>query len=176
MGRPAIKNAVRTPSGQISRAKDAYEKAVSPAEWSRLRDDYRAKARNNVLLGSELGRLLFHEHITSTEFEAGRRYAETVRKCLRTIGLRCMEPGDATRGSGRAFPVPGCAEWLEMTEDGQRASNALAAIEAVLTLPQRKAVEQVCVRSLVADDYAQLVELRHGLRALHVHFAKTKRR
>lgn len=176
MGRPAIKNAVRTPSGQISRAKEAYEKAVSPAEWSRLRDEYRVKARNNVLLGSELGRLLFHERITAPEFEAGRRYADTVRKCLRTIGLRCMEPGDAVGGSGRAFPVPGGAEWLEMTEAGQRASNALASLEDALTVPQRKAVEQVCVRSLVVDDHSQYLQLRHGLRALHVHFTKVKRR
>lgn len=174
MGRPRVDGA-RTPSGQLSRAKAALAKGQSPSEWARIRDNLLATARNPHL-GYELGRLFFHNRITASQFEAGRRYADTVQISLRTIGLQCLDPGDATTALiRRPFPSPGTAAWNAMTEDGRRAAVLLDTIETALGVT-RGAVEEVCIRGRPLPSWEQFRLLVEGLDILNRFFSTGRKR
>lgn len=173
MGRPRVDGA-RTPSGQLSRAKAALAKGQSPSEWARIRDNLLASARNPHL-GTELGRLFFHGRITASQFEAGRRYADTLQISLRTIGLQCLDPGDATTPLvRRPFPSQGTAAWEMMTEDGKRAAALLDTIETLLGATLA-AVDEVCVRGKPLESWERFRQLLEGLDILNRYFTSGRR-
>jgi hypothetical protein len=171
MARPRLDVPVRTPSGRASRAKSALlAQGHTPAHWVRIRDEAIGRARNSQL-GTELGRLFVTEAIKSSEFATGTRYAESVRLCLRTMGIRCLDPGDPPM-PGMGLPlVPGTDEWQQLTDAGRDAADTLTELYGAMpTAAQRRAVDQVCLRNLSVDDFQQSRDLRAGLRSLAEHF------
>jgi hypothetical protein len=175
MPRQKHANRDRTPSGQISRAKSSIARGENPAEWARIRDNLLAAARS-PLLGTELGRLLFAKRITVSDFEAGRRYSETVARALRTIGLPGGEPAaEANVWGRRPFPAPGSEAWEQLTEAGQRAATTLDTLDAVLG-PTKAAVDEVCIRGAVSGSWVEYLQLQDGLSRLHRFFSAGRRR
>lgn len=174
MPRPKHANRDRTPSGQISRAKSSIARGESPAEWARIRDNMLTAARS-PLLGSELGRLLFTKRISAPDFEAGRRYSETVARSLRIIGLPGGEPSsDPSPWGRRPFPTPGTPEWESLTDAGRRAAAALDAFDAALG-PTKHAVDEVCLRNAVCGSWERFRQLEDGLARLRTFFNAPRR-
>lgn len=102
------KNAARTPTGQISRARAVVEReatSVACEARARLYELPIASARHSEA-GSALGRMLLREQITREAYDDGMRYARlhaSLQAVLDTPG-RVVEPRD---GESRACPECG---------------------------------------------------------------------
>jgi hypothetical protein len=90
--------AVRTPSGQLSRA---GVRDYSPTQIRRITDQL-ARAATNPLAGYEIGRLHLAGHLTAEHVSAALRYADLASSWMRLHGVpspnaRAMDMG-AVRG------------------------------------------------------------------------------
>ena len=163
------KPGTRTPAGRLSRAL-AEVGEQHPTEWARIRDNAIAQARHPDL-GTELGRLFFHNRIKATEFEAGRKYGHVVSSSLRRLGFRLVDPGDPSPPGGGRMPEPGTDEWDELVKRGGEIGQDLRFIRGIIpTKPERIAVEAVCVTNSPCAGHEQFFALVTGLRAVAAYF------
>jgi hypothetical protein len=173
-------NVVRTPSGQISRAKSAIEARQRETEREAMEVAVMARSKHTALpeplakqpfAGSVLGLMHFDRRFTDNQFEAGKRYAEDMARYYSAVGI----PFPAARAFDM-FSIRGHDG--DVSEDqaktAREASNKIMAIERVLLcleggpLVKRKTFE-VCV----LDDHSArewtpftISYVRRGLQAL----------
>lgn len=173
-------NVVRTPSGQISRAKSAIESRERQTEREVMEVAVTARQRHTRLpeplakqpfAGSVLGLMHFDRHFTDNQYEAGKRYAEDAARYYSAVGI----PFPSARAFNM-FSIRGHDG--EISEDrakaAREASNKIMAIERVLLsmeggpMVKRKTFE-VCV----LDDHGArewtpftISYVRRGLQAL----------
>lgn len=155
------KNATRTPTGQISRARAVVEReatSVACEARARLHGLPIASARHSEA-GSALGRMLLREQITREAYDDGMRFARlhaSLQAVLDTPG-RVVEPRD---GESRACPECGqtvrcdscAADWAD------RVRWQWDALGKLLTVLETELLRQVVIADLdCAPMQAQVV-------------------
>jgi hypothetical protein len=93
--------AVRTPSGQLSRA---GVRDYSPTQIRRITDQL-ARAATNPLVGHEVGRLHLAGHLTDTHVATAARYADLAKAWARIYGVPSpnCQAQDIVSASGRSL-------------------------------------------------------------------------
>lgn len=164
------KDAIRTPSGQISRANQ--ESALAPMAVKRLLTAAIAKA-SDPRLGSEVGRLLLHGKLTARQAAAAWRFAEISAQYQTAIEAPRCKTARLERGQRGEAPEDGTAAGDAITASTRRAVSRYERSSAIIAGSGQEADR--AVRLLIADvsliGHKQLIDAQDALEALADYFA-----
>jgi hypothetical protein len=154
----------RQPNGQPRR----QPQGPSPTEIVRLRDAALAGLRDPIW-GTTLGRLYLAGKLTSSQFAAGRRWAELVK----VYASACLSPrpprsAKLERGDGMAVDPDSAVGRREARRHVQAVESYIAASEILKHAGEtpRRAVTDVVERDLYPVGQFQMAALHVGLSAL----------
>jgi hypothetical protein len=109
-GRPSKPNVSRTPSGQISRAKEPDKPMQTVLAYRQKQYGLNEAQAHDQKAGTVLGRLCLAGDITEAQYDAGKRYHDLHDEMLRAIaapvGLRKL-----TAGANGELIAPDYVEW-----------------------------------------------------------------
>jgi hypothetical protein len=160
----------RETNGRIQR-----EARTTPvANAKRIRDEA-VRTSAHAEYGTELGRLYLDDKISTSMYEAGKRWAIMANSVATAMQGPSANPKSLAIGeSGTSHPVdPGSEEGEREVKRHQHAVQAFQTAGDKLVGGTRRAVETVCEHGLACDGFVQLMDLRSGLAILAGHWHMT---